>query len=278
MLKRDALEYIEVKNSVASAKIALQGAHIFEYRTQGCKDLLFLSQTSYFKVGKAIRGGIPICWPWFGAHEEDTSLPNHGFARTSLWEHISTEELDATLSKVTMRLESSSETLKLWPYRFELTAEFYIGCELKLILRSQNRDTKPFKLTCALHTYFKIEDIYATRLEGLEGREYFNKCDNTFGNSQKGNIDFTKEVDRIYQRVSSDVCIKDQGQDIVVKSEGTHAVVVWNPGKSLTAKMDDLSDYRTFICVESANVMEDAVVLNEGELHSLRVTITQENR
>ena len=103
---KDELNYIEVKNSVAHAKIALQGAHIFEFQTQDKKPLVYLSETATFKKEKPIRGGIPICWPWFGPHPTDSNLPNHGFARIFLWTHEKTEVLDEETTLVLLTLES----------------------------------------------------------------------------------------------------------------------------------------------------------------------------
>ncbi|RLA58501.1 MAG: D-hexose-6-phosphate mutarotase, partial [Epsilonproteobacteria bacterium] len=131
---KNELEYIEVSNKLSSIKIALQGAHIFDFRVKGKEPLLFLSDTSHFKVGKAIRGGVPICWPWFGAHSSDSSLPNHGFARISIWTHVKTEEIDKNKTKIILELKSSEETLKLWPYLFELQLEILMSDKLEIAL------------------------------------------------------------------------------------------------------------------------------------------------
>lgn len=272
---RDELDYINIVNNTAKAKIALQGAHIFDFQTKDKKRLLYLSDTSHFKKGKAIRGGIPICWPWFGANEEDNTLPNHGFARTSLWKHESTKNISDVETKVRLTLESTPETHALWPFDFLLILDFYIGEELKLVLTSKNLDRKPFSLSLALHTYFEIDDIYKTTIDGLEGKAFYNKCNNTHNNIQNENINFTQEVDRVYQEVGNDVMIRDKEQNLVIKTEGSNSIVVWNPGKELCSKMSDLSDYRTFVCVESANVLEDIVTLGVDESYTLTLTISQ---
>lgn len=275
MQKKEELNYISIENSAANAKIALQGAHIFDFKIKGKKRLLYLSDTSLFKKGKAIRGGIPICWPWFGANEEDNTLPNHGFARTSLWKHESTKNISDVETKVRLILESTPETHTLWPFDFRLTLDVYIGEELKLVLTSKNLDRKPFSHSFALHTYFKIDDIYKMTIDGLEGKEFYNKCNNTYNNIQNDNIDFTQEVDRVYQRVDNNVMIRDKEQNIVIKTEGTDSIVVWNPGKELCSRMSDLGDYRTFVCVESANVLDDVVTLATNESYTLTLTISQ---
>jgi len=275
MQKIDELEYIHVQNSVASAKIALQGAHLFDFQVTGKKKLLFVSETALFQKAQAIRGGIPICWPWFGAHETDSSLPNHGFARKSLWKHNSTENLNESETKVSLSLGHTAKTYALWPYEFLLTLDIYIGEQLKLVLTSTNLDTKTFSVSSALHTYFEIKNIYKTIIEGLEDKKFYDKCNNTLGNIQKGDVDFRQEVDRVYQGVENEVIIHDNDQDIYVKTEGSESIVVWNPGKELTAKMPDLSDHEHMLCVESANVMDDVKVLESKESYTLTLTITQ---
>lgn len=276
MPKKDELDYITIENNTARAKIALQGAHIFDFQAKGKKRLLYLSDTALFKKGKAIRGGIPICWPWFGANQEDNTLPNHGFSRTSLWKHESTENLSEIETKVRLTLESTPEIHVLWPFDFVLTLDVYIGAELKLVLTSKNLDRKPFSLSFALHTYFEIDDIYKITIDGLEGKEFYNKYNNTYKNIQNDNLDFTQEVDRVYQGVDNDVMIRDKEQNFVIETEGSDSIVVWNPGKELCSKMSDLSDYRTFVCVESANVLEDVVTLAPNESYALTLTISQQ--
>lgn len=275
MYKQDELEYISVENRCASAKIALQGAHIFDFTLKEKGRVLFLSEASVFKKGKAIRGGVPICWPWFGANENDTSLPNHGFARTSLWEHQSTETINESETKVTLTLHASPETLVLWPYTFSLTLDIYVGKVLRLDLTCQNLDTKPFTFTSALHTYLAIDNIYETQVEGLEVKHYFDKTKNTFL-IQEDHIDFSKEVDRIYQNVTKDVAVKDPKVMHTIQTEGTNTIVVWNPGELLTSRMPDLSDHTQMLCVESANVLDDSVTLAKGESHTLKQTIMTE--
>ncbi|RLA71677.1 MAG: D-hexose-6-phosphate mutarotase, partial [Epsilonproteobacteria bacterium] len=151
------MKYIEIKNSLASAKIALQGAHIFHYARKSEEPILWLSERSDFENGKAIRGGVPICWPSFGTNNPD--LPQHGFARTSLFKHIETKEIDKDTTQVTLRLRHSNETLKLWAYKFELELKVTVSDSLTMELTTTNLDTKAFKITQALHSYFSVSNI-----------------------------------------------------------------------------------------------------------------------
>ncbi len=273
-MKKDELDYIEVKNSAASAKITLQGAHIFEYKKAGEK-LLYLSQTALFKKGKAIRGGIPICWPWFGAHPSNTSLPNHGFARTSLWVLEEIQEINPFTTEVLLSLKSSKHSRELWPYDFKLSLKISVGNELKLTLTTYNLDRQNFTVSSALHTYFEISDIEDICLSGLEGKTYYNKVDNSYENIQEGEIKLTQELDRIYQEVTESVQVKDKKREITIKTEGSQSIVVWNPGKVLAERMPDLSHFTKMLCVESANALKDTVEIKAGKKHTLTLTISQ---
>lgn len=274
MLKNE-LEYIAVSNTISKAKIALQGGHIFDFQIKGKRALLWLSKDSCFEKGKAIRGGIPICWPWFGAHKSDPTLPNHGFARTSLWKHIKTDEINDQQTKVTLQLKSSNETLKIWPYLFELTLEITVGQMLSVSLTTKNLDIKPFSISQALHTYLLIEDINQVYIDGLDQKRYYNKVDDSFNNLQDGKLFFIAQTDRIYQRISSAVKLHDKKDLISLRTEGSQTVVIWNPAEALAAKMPDLSDHKTMVCIESANTLEDELLIQPNESHSLRTIIFQ---
>lgn len=271
---KNSLDYLEISNTHAQAKIALQGAHLFYFQAKGKKPLLWLSESSYFEKGKPIRGGIPVCWPWFGAHKSDKSLPNHGFARTALWEHITTEE-DAQETRVTLRLESTEETRRLWPFDFELTLTLCVGAELRLSLTTTNTGNKAFRISQALHSYFAISNISKVYVEGLEGKKYYNKVDDSFDNLQKGKLWFEQETDRIYEEISTPIVLRDGDETTVISSEGSHTAVVWNPGEALANKMADLSDYQHMLCIESANALEDEPLIAPRQSYTLTASISQ---
>ena len=273
--QKNELEYLEVSNALSSIKIAFQGAHIFDFRVKDKPKLLFLSDTSHFAIGKAIRGGIPICWPWFGAHASDNSLPNHGFARSSLWTHVETEALSESKTKIVFSLESSEESLKMWPYDFELTLEIYMSDILEVSLISKNRGEKSFTLTQALHTYLEIEEIHEVEVQGLRNKPFYNKLDNSFDNVENEELKFTTEVDRIYYDLSQPLFVKDANQNITVETKGSNSVVVWNPGSEYKKSFNDLSAYENMLCLESANVFKDEIELQPNEVHMLKTIISQ---
>ena len=269
--KANGFEYIHVKNSVAEAKIALQGAHIFAYTTQ--EDLLWLSETSAFASGEAIRGGIPLCWPAFGTN--NPQLPQHGFARTSSFELFHTEETQADTTMLTLRLCDNEQTHLLWDYSFELMLHITISDTLKLALTTTNKDTKAFTLTQAFHTYFAISDIKNIRIAGLENKPYLNALTQK-QTVQKGAITFDQEFDAVYQDVDTSIQLLDKNKIIDIQTQGSASCVVWNPWIEKCSRMSamQVDAYRQFVCIESANAYDDFQTLQPQESHTLSVTFT----
>jgi len=271
----NGFKYLEIKNRYADAKIALQGAHLFHYAVKEKAPLLWLSKAAYFEEGKAIRGGVPLCFPWFGKKKEDPMLPQHGFARTSLWRVILEEESSDGSSHVRLELTATPETLKLWNYSFNVTLDITIADKLTMALTTTNTDTKPFELSAALHTYFAISHIESVSIEGLEGKRYYNNLDGK-AYIQEGKVIFKEEVDRVYFEPSKSVILSDSKRQLNLQHEGSNSVVVWNPWLEKSQQMADMLDdeYETMVCIESANAHEDARTLNPGERHTLKAIIT----
>jgi len=266
------VEIIEINNAVASAKIALQGAHIFHYARHGEEPILWLSDTSDFEYGKAIRGGVPICWPSFGMNNPD--LPQHGFARTAKFLHVETAEIDKDTTEVTLKLTHSKETLALWAYQFSLELKVTVSDSLTMELTTTNLDTKSFKLTQALHSYFNISDILHVEINGLDKKPYLDALTSKQC-LQNGAISFNQEVDRVYQEVDSSIYLKDRNRTISIKNEGSSSCVVWNPWIEKCSRMSGMRDdaYKEFVCIETANAFEDFVILETDKSHSLKVKI-----
>lgn len=269
----NGFEYLEIKNSSASAKIALQGAHIFYYCRNYGKPVLWLSETSDFEYTKSIRGGVPVCWPWFGM-PEDKSLPQHGFARVSMWELKSSKEVDVNTTEVTLSLSSSEESLKLWPHKFELELHVVVTDSLIMELKTTNRDDKAFKITQALHTYFEVSHISDVIIKGLDKKPYLDAL-TMQKKVQEGDITFEGEVDRVYQEVDKRVLLQDKNRTIKIENEGSSSVVVWNPWIDKCQRMNAMKDdaYKGMVCIESANAFDDYRVIKPNESHTLKATI-----
>ncbi len=265
----NGFEYIEIKNSAASAKIALQGAHIFSFKHND-EELLWLSRESAFENGTAIRGGIPICWPRFG--NLDTSLPQHGFARIFIFELVSVHEESKILTTVHIKLKSSKESRKIWDYTFELDIFFYISETLKIEMKTTNSDTKEFFITEAFHTYFNISKIADVQIFGLENRHYIDTLIDKEV-VQRGSIKIDKEVDRIYKESSSEIVLEDSEKKVRIETFNSNSVIVWNPWIEKCAKMSGMQKegYKKFVCIESANALDDFKIVKPNKSVSISV-------
>ena len=272
----NGFKYIEIHNHQAEAKIALQGAHLFHYKAKDESSLLWLSKAAHFKEGKAIRGGIPVCFPWFGKNKDDLSLPQHGFARTQLWTVVLEEEIDENTSHIQLQLKPNTHTLEQWAYLFAVTLDITIGDELSIALSVSNTDTKPFEISTALHTYLSVSDIAHISIKGLENRAYYDALEEKTS-IQDADILIQEEVDRVYSNPSETITLLDGDTKINLQQEGSNSLVLWNPWVEKSKQMADMTEdcYRTMVCLETSNAREDARVLQPGESHVLRAVMTQ---
>jgi glucose-6-phosphate 1-epimerase len=256
--------YIRIDNAKASAIISIYAGQVLSFQPANePHNLMFLSKRAYYQPGKSIKGGTPICWPWFGPDPEGKGRPVHGFARNRFWEVIRTETTPNGEGKVTLGLKDSPETRAIWPHSFDLSLEITVGesLNLELITHSANRDT--FPLTQAMHTYFKVGHISEIVISGLAGTEYIDKTDHGMLKFQTGPITIDREVDRIFRNVPGELVISDAAFDrrIRINSEGSKTAIVWNPWAKISAESADLEDddYECFVCVETANADRDVV-------------------
>lgn len=269
--------HIQVTNDKATALISVYGGQVLSFQPTGASnDVMFLSENAYYKPGKAIKGGAPVCWPWFGPDPEGKGRPSHGFARNRLWQVKGTEALADGGTQIILGFSDTDDTRELWPNSFELAIEITVAEALNIALVSKNTGDQPFDITQALHTYFTIGDITQTKVLGLDGTTYIDKVDDGKVKPQSGAIEVSSEVDRIYQGVPSELSIEDGALNrrINVTSTGSKTAVVWNPWTDISVKMADLQDddYSRFICVETTNAAEDVVTVPAGGEYRLETT------
>lgn len=271
--KENGFKFIEIKNDSAEASIAVQGAHIFHYKRPDEEPVLWLSETSYMEHGEHIRGGVPICWPSFGLTNPE--LPAHGFARNRMWDLVNIIEPDSDTTIVIMDFKDSKKSRREWDYKFHLSVKFTIGNELTIELTTVNKDPKTFKFTQALHTYFNISDIGNVSVSGLENKPFLDALTGET-QIQEGDLFFNKETDYVYQKVDSDILLKDTNKEIKIKNEGSSSCVVWNPWIEKASRLSGMKDeaYHEFVCIETANAFDDYKILEMGESHTLKVTIS----
>ncbi len=271
----NGFEYLEITNDAATARIALQGAHLYHYVRHGEAPLLWVSGCSHFENGTAIRGGIPVCWPWFGMHE-NPALPQHGFARTSRWSLKSHRDITSALSETVLILQESDESRKLWPFSFELALHVKVGATLELHLETRNTDTRDMPLSNALHTYCPVSAINAVHLEGLQNRPYFDNLDKGIYHQHEALLEFSAETDRVYQEVTWPLRIVDTARTITIDASNSSCAVVWNPWIEKCSQMSGMcqESYQSMLCVETANAREDARIIAPGATHSLSTMIS----
>lgn len=273
------LDLLRVATPLATAEIYLHGAHVSAWTPAGEQPVLWMSNHSDFAPGMPIRGGVPICFPWFGAGREPGLTPAHGFARLVPWRLVEAHEEDDALT-LTLRLTAADvadlEAATPWPHDFEASYTVRIGRELGLSLTVRNTSTADFSFEQALHTYLDVADARTTRVLGLDGAEYLDKAPGGGpGRTQEGEVTFTGETDRVYAATGTAV-VDDGRRRIGAAKEGSAHTVVWNPWVAKAAAMADYGDdeWPGMICLEAANALDEAIVLTPGQSHTLAVTYT----
>lgn len=271
----DGLIVATIKNCHATASIAIQGAQILTWAPQREKPVIWLSPAAKFATGKSVRGGVPVCWPWFGAHATESSFPAHGFARTVPWEVTGSQRQRDGATKIAFRLVQTDQTRKQWPHASELELHATVGATLDIDLITRNTGNGPVTITDALHTYFAVSDVREITIHGLGRAPYLDKVEGMKRKRQTGPITINQEVDRVYLDTTADCLIDDPrwSRRIRVHKHNSRSTVVWNPWIEKADKMGDLGKdgHLSMVCVESTNASEDAVIIAPGTSHTLRV-------
>lgn len=257
--------------------VSLFGAHVLSYKPAGQAPLLWLSKFAQFKPDKAIRGGIPLVWPWFGSHPADSHKPSHGFARISQWQ-VGQTAVTAQGTQLHLTLSSSAKTDLLWPHPFHLELIVTLADVLRIALVTKNVGERPFSYSQALHTYFAVNHSHQVQIQGLDGCTFIDKLANNGRFVQDGSLTITQETDRIYLDTPDIIWLDDVGgqRRIKIQSEGSRSAVVWNPWVDKAQRMADFGDseYQQMICIETANVADDQITLSPGAAHSLTAVIS----
>ncbi|MHB1236390.1 MAG: D-hexose-6-phosphate mutarotase [Gallionella sp.] len=267
----------EISNGQASASLCLQGAHLMTWKPNSqAVPVIWLSRDAKLATGKSIRGGVPVCWPWFGAHASESSFPGHGYARTVPWQVVESGTEPDGATRLTLRLVQSEKTRSQWPHACMLDLTVTVGETLRMELVTENTGATDFVIGEALHTYFRVGDIGGVRVKGLEGCDYWDKAGGSALRKQSGAISFSGETDRVYINTPAGCVIEDDklGRRIHVAKSGSLSTVVWTPWTEKAAKMGDLGQpegWREMVCVESGNAIDNVVNVAAGTRHTLIV-------
>jgi glucose-6-phosphate 1-epimerase len=275
---RNGLDVVELTTDASTCTIALHGAQVLAFAPRDGRDWLWVSDKATFAIGKALRGGIPVCFPWFGPHPDGGGRPAHGFARTRVWRLSRVEAVTRARVRAELELTSDVDTLRVFPHAFTARLAVTAGEGLELAFEVANTGTAPFGFEVALHTYFAVGAASATAVEGLTGRAYADKVAGGALRRQDGApVRFEGEVDRVYDS-GGPVLIADptRADPIRVEATGAGSTIVWNPGPAKTATLADMAPdgFNDFVCVETGNVGDQRVTLAPGARHETHVRYT----
>lgn len=261
------LPLLSVNTPACRAVIALQGAQLLEFTPAGGINLLWLSPNCIFNAGTALRGGVPVCLPWFGVNREDPGKPKHGFARNISWNLIAAKITVDAGCELLFRLTSESSEL----FAYALTAELKmtLGKTAKLELKVINRDSRAFACSWALHSYHPVASLADVRVSGLADRDYLDNLAGHARMHQHGDVIFNGEVDRVFPAVENPLVINGT-PTITLTHHNCPSVIVWNPGAANAAKIADIGagQEQFYICVERGAVLDEEWLLAPDEVRS----------
>jgi glucose-6-phosphate 1-epimerase len=270
------LPKVQIRTPQATGEIYLHGAHVTSWRRAGEEELLFLSSHSKWEDGLAIRGGIPICFPWFRAKADDPNAPAHGFVRTKAWQ-LESITADGDTVTVSMSTGNDEDRTDWWPANFQLVHRVTFGTELKLDLALTNTGTTPLHFEEALHTYHKIGHIDNIRVRGLNGVSYLDNTDANREKTQHGDVLIITQTDSAYVNTQHPLELVDPElrRSIRITKEHSLNTVIWNPWREGAQLLSDLGDdeWQQFVCVEASNILGCAVTLAPSQQHSMRAII-----
>lgn len=272
------LPKIHVETGAATADIYLHGAQVTSWKPAGSDEVLFVSEGSHWKSGLAIRGGIPVCFPWFRAKADDPQAPSHGFVRTKEWqiESILRGAQDSVCA--CFSIESDESTLRWWPFHFRVEYRITVGDNLRLELRVKNTGHSSFRFEEALHTYFRVGDVSRCRVGGLDGVRYLDNRDANRTKVQSGDLVLSGPTDDAFIDTTGSIQIEDPTMKRKLKTEkhNSASTIVWNPWSDGATSLADLGrdEWRNMLCAEGGNILSSAVLLGPGATHSLAITVS----
>ena len=271
----DQVKVIRVIHEKATAGIALHGGHVISFRPEGQEDMIWMSEQAIFDGKAALRGGIPVCWPWFGR----IAAPAHGFARNSEWTLLEHRENEHGVI-IELGLIASESTFSVWPHQFQAHLLVEISDELKVTLDVTNTDDQPWTFSGALHTYLNVGDIEQVKTTGM-GLQYIDNLKADELCQGRDILQLTDTIDRVYTQPEAQIVVQDPVFDrsLIIENQGHNSAVIWNPWAAGAESMGDMQDdgYKTFLCVEStlhAPTAEHGYPLQPGENHQLITRIS----
>jgi glucose-6-phosphate 1-epimerase len=271
------LPRIQITGSHAEGEMYLHGAQVTSWKPVGNDEVLFLSTKSGWQEGQAIRGGIPICFPWFRGKADDHKAPAHGFVRTKNWQLESIVE-DKSGVCVTMSTQSDEQTRHWWPAEFRLLNRVVFGSELILQLICANIGKTDLRFEEAFHTYNRVTDVTNVRLQGLDSVHFLDNTDSNTAKVQRGDVTIASETDNAFLATQNNIDLIDRElhRHIRLQKANSFTTVVWNPWRDGAARLRDLGEgeWAKFLCVEASNILAASVNLAPGEEHKMTAVMS----
>ena len=271
------LPRVQISGAFGSGEVYLHGAQVTSWKPAGHDEVLFVSTKSHWQEGQAIRGGIPICFPWFRAKADDAHAPAHGVVRTRSWELESVVESENGVA-VSMVTHSDEQSRRWWPGEFRLLHRVTFGPKLNLELVCTNTGTMPFRFEEALHTYNRVSDVAKARLQGLDTVQFLDNTDSNREKTQIGDVAIASQTDSAYMNTGNAVDLLDPAMQrhIRLTKANSRTTVVWNPWREGAAGLKDLGDgeWKQFLCAEASNILGDSVNLDPGQEHKMTAVLS----
>jgi glucose-6-phosphate 1-epimerase len=271
-----AMPRVKITSSLCEGEMYLHGAQVTSWKPVEADEVLFLSTQSRWQEGQAIRGGIPVCFPWFRAKVDDPRAPAHGFVRTKQWQLASIIETGSGVA-VSMFTENDESTQRWWPWEFRLVLRATFGSELTLELLCTNTGITPLSFEEALHTYNRVADIRNVRLHGLDAVRFLDNTDSNREKVQHGDMAIVSQTDNAYLDTegSVDLVDPDMHRRIRLRKVNSLTTVVWNPWREGAGGLHDLRDgeWTKFACVEASNILGTTVKLAPGQEHGMTAVV-----
>ena len=290
-IEKDQLACWRIRRGDDELLVAEQGAQVLSYRQGDAPPIIWLSEEAAFQQGQSVRGGVPICWPWFGdlkrnpddvqaTYQGEAEAPFHGLVRSLDWQ-LEQQRCEGDTGILEFTCAQALGALPGWPHRVELKLQIRLDERLHISLTSCNLGDRPVALTQALHTYFAIGDIHQVSVEGLDGGRYINTLENWQQRQQHGDLGFEGETDRIYLDLPPALSLRDPllNRRITLQTQGSRSAILWNPWIVKAQRLSQFADdaWQRMACIETANAMDDRILLEAGASHTLAVSIGSES-
>ncbi|UZE97396.1 D-hexose-6-phosphate mutarotase [Alkalimarinus alittae] len=270
----ESLALLNIESPMCNAVIAVQGAQLLEFAPKDATPWLWLSPKAVFQEGHPVRGGIPVCAPWFGVNHQDATKPKHGFVRTQDWQLINITESPSGVMKLVFQFLSAKEDFSLFPHKFSLELTLLLSDHIDISFSVKNSSPIEMPFSWALHSYFCVDDLNRVRVTGLENNTYLDATNALTPITQSGAVCFKTEVDRVYESVDTEQVIKGS-PSLSIKGTNCPTAIVWNPGSELAEKMADITvnHYDEYICVERGAAFGNTWRVPPGQSATAELTI-----